>query len=75
MTQKYELVKTNRKDGLFQIKALRDGPWGPVGTLGGFVESAKNLSHSDDCWLYDKAEVFNNAEVSDDVEVREKKKD
>jgi len=58
---KYELVKINRSDGLFQIRAIQEGPWGIVGTLGGFVQSEHNLSHKDNCWVYDNAQVFENA--------------
>jgi NDP-sugar pyrophosphorylase family protein len=67
MNKKYELVKTNREDGLFQIKALREGPWGPVGTFGGFVRSENNLSHRGECWISDNAEVYETARVSENA--------
>ena len=67
--KKYELVKTDRPDGLFQIKALKDGPWGPAGTFGGFVESADNLSQEDECWVYGDARVSENACVSENARV------
>ena len=48
-----------REDG--RIKALSDGPWGAMGTVGGFVRSERNLSHNGDCWVQDDAIVFEHA--------------
>ena len=62
---KYKIRHDNR------IVALKPGPWGDVGTVGGFVQSESNLSHVGDCWVYDdasvagKAYVFGDAQVSD----------
>ena len=33
------------------------------GDLGGYVESERNLSQYDNCWIYDNAIVFGNAKV------------
>lgn len=55
---------------VFRIKALREGFWGPAGTLGGFVEDERNLSHLGDCWVWNDAIVFENARVQDDAQAR-----
>jgi len=61
--KKYELVNYDKETNLYQIQALRDGPWGPKGTLGGFVESENNLSHENNCWIYENTHVFGDAHV------------
>ena len=50
-SKKYEINEEGR------IVALRDGPWGGIGTIGGFVESEDNLSQLNDCWIYDDAKA------------------
>ena len=54
-----------------RIVAVRPGPWGPIGTTGGFIEADSNLSHEGDCWVYDEAEVSENARVTDNAQVRD----
>lgn len=49
MEWKYEVRKDHR------IVALRDGPWGPAGTVGGFLLDKALLSHEGECWIYDNA--------------------
>ena len=54
---------------LHRIRALRDFPtvngYGVrKGELGGYVQSEKNLSHNDYCWIFDSAKVFDDADVS-----------
>lgn len=66
--KKYELIKIN-VSGLFRIRALRDFSDVKAGDIGGFVAGEHNLSHEDDCWIYDMAEVFENAKVSDNAKV------
>jgi carbonic anhydrase/acetyltransferase-like protein (isoleucine patch superfamily) len=68
MDKKFELVK---QEGtcLYRIKALRTGPWGPAGILGGFVEKESNLSHYGNCWIYGDAKVYGDARVFDNAEV------
>ncbi len=61
--KKYEI----RHDG--RIVALVSGPWGDVGTVGGFVDLEANLSHTGGCWIYGDAEVSGDAKVSGDAEV------
>jgi carbonic anhydrase/acetyltransferase-like protein (isoleucine patch superfamily) len=61
---------------LHRLRALRnigDGGPGSVrkGDLGGFIESEKNLSHQDHCWVYDDACVYGQARVAEDAQVLE----
>ena len=62
MDNKYELIPSD-KEGLFRIKALKDFGNVKKGDIGGYVESEKNLSQYDDCWIYDNAKVCDNAVV------------
>lgn len=41
------------------------------GDRGGYIESYKNLSGLDKCWVYDNAKVYGNATVKDDAKIRE----
>ena len=61
--RKYKINITGR------IVALVSGPWGGIGTIGGFVESEDNLSHGGECWIYDDARVSGNAYVFGDARV------
>ncbi|WP_375652355.1 MULTISPECIES: hypothetical protein [unclassified Bartonella] len=70
--KKYELtdetIKVDRIT-LCRIRALKDFGDVKKGDLGGWVESERNLSHDNNCWIggeawvYDDAEVYNNAKV------------
>ncbi len=65
--KKYELTdETIIVDGriLHRIKALDN--FGDVrkGELGGFIEKEKNLSKGGNCWVYNNAKVYDNAEVT-----------
>ena len=62
MDKKYELIPSDI-EGLFRIKALKDFNDVKNGDIGGYVESEKNLSQYDDCWIYDNAIVQDNAVV------------
>ena len=62
MEKKYELIPSD-KEGLYRIKALKDFNNVKNGDIGGYVESEKNLSQYDDCWIYDNAVVWGNAKV------------
>ena len=62
MEKKYELIPSD-KEGLYRIKALKDFGNVKKGDIGGYVESKNNLSQLDDCWIYDNAIVFGNAQV------------
>lgn len=65
--KKYKLLEdeTIEVDGhtLYRIEALRDFGCVRKGYKGGFVESEKNLSHEDNCWVYDDACVYGNSMV------------
>ena len=60
--KKYELIPSDM-EGLYRIKALKDFGNVKKGDIGGYVESEKNLSQYDDCWIYDNAKVCDNAVV------------
>ena len=71
---KYLLLQEGRDGAVGPVRrivAVRPGPWGPAGTRGGFVGSEANLSHEGDCWIYDNAEVSENARVTDNAQVRD----
>jgi hypothetical protein len=63
-----ETIEHNGKR-LYRIQALKDFGNVKTGDLGGYVESENNLSQEGNCWVYDKAKVFDNALVSDNVRV------
>ena len=76
MPNKYRMVYAkgephpNREDArLYRIVALREGPWGPKGTKGGFIEKAANLSQDGDCWVANGSFACNDAQVSGDARV------
>ncbi|GBQ77178.1 hypothetical protein AA14337_0739 [Acetobacter malorum DSM 14337] len=80
---KYELTDEQISIGsakLFRIRALRTFSDVQAGDLGGFVETdgkyeggritrSPNLSHDDDCWLYDDAKAFAGANVNFNAKV------
>ncbi|WP_026088291.1 hypothetical protein [Bartonella rattaustraliani] len=55
---------------LYRIRALRDFDDVKAGDLGGYIEKEDNLSHNGNCWIYDKARVFQNARVYDNAKVK-----
>ncbi|WP_375617080.1 hypothetical protein [Bartonella sp. AP58NXGY] len=55
---------------LYRIRALRDFADVKAGDLGGYIENESNLSHKGNCWVYDKARVFQNARVSGNAKVK-----
>lgn len=66
MEKKYKLTEETLKiygHVLHRIMALRD--FGDVRKcdIGGWVENEDNLSHYDDCWVYNNAEVYGNAVI------------
>ena len=68
--KKYELTdETTEIDGhtLHRIKALRDFGKVKKGDLGGFIEKEENLSHEGECWVYNDAKVYEEAQVTDDA--------
>ena len=67
--KKYKLTDETRSQGsitLYRIQALKDFANVKKGDLGGWVESEKNLSQKDNCWVSGDAAVFENALVSGD---------
>ena len=72
MERKYELTEETTEclgHTLHRIRALRDFGDVHVGDLGGFIESEHNLSHIDNCWVYDNAKVFDRAQVTYDAKI------
>lgn len=66
MDHKYRLVRTSDAPrGLYRIVATRSFGEVTEGELGGFVESARNLSQDGDCWVHDDACVRGEAVVQD----------
>lgn len=55
----------NEEITVYRIMALRDvGDDVNKGDLGGFIEKEENLSHEDECWVFDNAYVYENAKVT-----------
>lgn len=73
---KYEIIKedsiTYKGRKLYRIKALKDLYNVRKGQLGGYIESEKNLSIYDDCWVFEDAKAYDNAFVSDRVRLLDK---
>lgn len=71
MKKKYRLLvdETITVSGrtLYRIEALRDFADVKKGDKGGYVESEDNLSHKDNCWVYDDARVFGKDRVTDNT--------
>ena len=57
---------------LHRIQAVKDFGTVSVGTLGGFIESEKNLDHDCDAWVSGNAWVSGDARVSGDAMVFDK---
>ena len=73
MDKKYEMLKDDTIEVgiriLHRIKALKDFNDVRKGDLGGYIEKEESLSHEGNCWIYDNANVFNDACVSGDAKV------
>lgn len=70
-----EIMTYDEGHVLHRIKALVDiNESVPKGTLGGWVESEKNLSHRGNCWVYDDAKVYDDAVVFCNAKVYENAK-
>lgn len=52
---------------LHRIIALKDFGKVTKGDIGGWIENENNLSQKGDCWVYDDATVYGNAEVRDNA--------
>lgn len=73
MERKYKLLTEDTiiVDGrtLYRIEAVRDFGDVKKGDKGGYIEKEENLSHKGDCWIYELARVYGNAEIYDDASV------
>ena len=80
MSKKYELCQEQYvyieddnliKRKLYRIKALENFSNVKKDELGGFVESEANLSHFGNCWVYDRAAVYDNATISNNATIHD----
>lgn len=75
--KKYEILTDAEhtktlEDGtvLHRIRSLRDGlNFPPKGSLGGWIESERNLDHEGACWVYNDAAVYGKARITDNARV------
>jgi NDP-sugar pyrophosphorylase family protein len=54
---------------LHRIRSLKTFADVKANTLGGFVESYKNLSQEGDCWIYNNSKVYMNAKVLENAKI------
>lgn len=54
---------------LFRIEAIKDFYYIKKGSVGGFIESEKNLSQAGSCWVFNDAMVYDNARIYDDARI------
>ena len=74
---KYKLTdETIRIEGIkaYRIQAVKDFSNVKNGDLGGFVSTEYNLSHDDDCWIYDNAMSLENSRVDQDARLLDNSK-
>ena len=64
-----ETKTTSRGVTVKRIVALRDFGDVKAGDKGGFLEKEENLSHDNDCWVYDEARVYDEAQVCGEARV------
>lgn len=72
MKRKYEFTgETQEFNGrtLRRIRAVRRFGSVEAGDIGGWLESEDNLSHDGDCWVYNSARVYDNAQVYNSARV------
>lgn len=73
MIKKYELLKDEyiEYEGriLYRLKALKAFGDIKLGDKGGYIETENNLSHDGDCWVHNKAKVYDRAEVFGDAHI------
>ena len=71
--RKYKMLKydtiTIRGYKLHRIKALQSFGDVEAGSLGGYIQAEDNLSHTGNCWVYNKAKVSGLAKVRDDAKI------
>lgn len=66
---RYDLYKRLYGRMLYRIQALKSFNDVKEEELGGYVGSEKNLSHDGNCWIYDEACVFDEAQIKDNARV------
>ena len=72
MEKKYKLTEETLEiygHVLHRIMALRDFGNARKGDIGGWIENENNLSHNDNCWIYDDANVYGSAKISENARV------
>ena len=76
--KKYKLTSVTKVVNgctVYRIKALKDFGTVKKGDMGGYIQSSMNLSHDDDCWIFDnaivcdQAKIFRNAGVYGDAKI------
>ena len=76
--KKYEIIKNDSKNykgiTVYRIKALKSfvisGVMVKTNTLGGYIQSEKNLSHDGMCWVESESIVVGNATVKENAFIR-----
>lgn len=74
MDKKYKLLKRDRipmisAPDLYRIEALIDFGDVKKGDKGGYIAKEDNLSHKQQCWVFDQAWVFGGAWVTGDARI------
>lgn len=73
INKKYKLLKNDTiligDRRFYRIEALKDFGNVKKGDKGGFVQGEHNLSHYENCWVYDNAKIFDNALVCGNAKV------
>ena len=73
MSQKYklreDLTKEHNGITLYRVEALKDFGNVKKGELGGYIAKEYNLSQCGNCWVYDNASVYEDAQVYGIAEV------
>ena len=67
MSKKYELLRQNPYNDLYQIRALREFGNVRAGEAGGWIHSERDLSHNGNCWIHRFAHVCGDAVISDNA--------
>ena len=60
---------TNKHITLKRIKALKSFGKIKKGDIGGWIRDESNLSHKNNCWVFEEAEVFDNICLYEDMEI------
>jgi hypothetical protein len=68
LTEQSKLVEGRR---VYRIRALKDFSDVKSGTIGGFVETDRNLSHEGNCWIYDNAVAMDNSIVVNNAKLKD----